>query len=109
METAKTITIKIYVGLREQYSDVVHNINDVQNYLQKYCDDVGYCFSVTETFFIYKNGNEPGVIITIINYPRFPKTRKELDDIAFYITTELKAILKQNRISIVFDDITYML
>lgn len=39
----------------------------------EYCDDVGLCVTVTATRFVYVNGGDPGYIIGLINYPRFPK------------------------------------
>lgn len=43
-----------------------------------YCDDVGFCVTVTETRYVYKGGFTFGVIIGLINYPRFPLTSDEL-------------------------------
>ena len=37
-------------------------------YYQKYCDEVGLCVTVTDTWFIYKDGNEPGLIIGFISF-----------------------------------------
>ncbi len=37
-----------------------------------YCDDVGLCVTVTETVYCYTGGESAGVIVGLINYPRFP-------------------------------------
>lgn len=37
-----------------------------------YCDEVGLCVTVTETTYCYTGGEEAGVIVGLINYPRFP-------------------------------------
>lgn len=37
-----------------------------------YCDEVGLCVTVTETVYCYTGGEEAGVIVGLINYPRFP-------------------------------------
>lgn len=37
-----------------------------------YCDDVGLCVTVTETRYVYTGGLTFGVIVGLINYPRFP-------------------------------------
>ncbi len=37
-----------------------------------YCDDIGLCVTVTETRFMYTGGMQFGVIVGLINYPRFP-------------------------------------
>lgn len=38
----------------------------------EYCNAVGLCVTVNETDYIYSGGDEPGVIIGLINYGRFP-------------------------------------
>lgn len=43
-----------------------------------YCDDNGFCVTVTETRYVYKGGFNFGVIIGLINYPRFPLNPDEL-------------------------------
>ena len=47
---------------------------------QRYCDQIGLCVTVTETEYVYTGGSEKGVVIGLINYPRFPKTEDELFD-----------------------------
>jgi len=39
---------------------------------REFCMRVGACVTVTPTAFIYTGGEENGVIIGFINYPRFP-------------------------------------
>jgi hypothetical protein len=39
---------------------------------RSYCDEVGLCVTVTETDYCYTGGQEAGVIVGLINYPRFP-------------------------------------
>lgn len=43
-----------------------------------YCDDVGLCVTVTETRFMYTGGMTFGVIVGLINYPRFPSSPAEI-------------------------------
>lgn len=43
-----------------------------------YCDDVGLCVTVTETRYMFTGGMEFGVIVGLINYPRFPATPKQI-------------------------------
>ena len=40
----------------------------------EYCDVVGLCVTVTETTYCYTGGEEAGVIVGLIHYPRFPST-----------------------------------
>mgnify|MGYP003637301114 CR=1 FL=1 len=44
------------------------------------CTKEGLCVTVTPTRYIYTGGEEEGVIIGLLNYPRFPCTQAELYD-----------------------------
>lgn len=70
MKTVETMTAKIYLGLREGYTDKVHRLRELRDFLQKQTDKGGLCVTVTQTTFLYKGGMEEGAIIGIINYPR---------------------------------------
>lgn len=109
MKSVETITAKIYLGLREGYSRKIHSLNELKNFLQRYVNKTGFCVTVTPTNFIYTEGREPGAIIGLINYPRFPKTKKELKQRAEEIAKLCKDKYKQNRISIEYQDRTIML
>lgn len=39
---------------------------------QSFCDAVGLCVTVTSTAYVYTDGEQMGVIVGLINYPRFP-------------------------------------
>jgi ferredoxin len=82
MKTVDTFYANIYVGMREEYSDKIHNIEDAYKICQDYCDTVGLCVTVTPTKYIYKNGEEDGIIIGLINYPRFPSTPFDIETTA---------------------------
>lgn len=43
-----------------------------QRILKKYCDEVGFCVTLTMVEYIYKEGTENGLQVGLINYPRFP-------------------------------------
>ncbi len=109
MKSVDTLTAKIYLGLREGYSDRIHNVKELKNFLQKYVDKIGFCVTITPTTFIYTDGRENGAIIGLINYPRFPKTKKELKQRAEEIAKLCKDKYKQNRVSIEYQDRTIML
>ena len=108
MKSVETITAKIYLGLREKYSKKIHTIEELKDLLQDYVDKTGFCVTVTPTNFIYTDGREPGAIIGLINYPRFPKTKNELKQRAEEIAKLCKQKYKQNRISIEYQDKTIM-
>jgi hypothetical protein len=65
-----------------------------------YCDIVGYCVTVTPTKYVYKNGQEDGVIIGLINYPRFPSTKEKIMDHAERLARILCDTLSQQSFSI---------
>ena len=67
---------------------------------QAYCDDVGLCVTVTATEYVYTNGSEPGVIVGLINYPRFPKYSHELLETAEALAMKLLKGLDQQSFSI---------
>lgn len=46
--------------------------NAAREICRAYCDEVGYCVTVTPTSYVYTGGEESGFIVGLINYPRFP-------------------------------------
>ena len=106
MKSVETITAKIYLGLREGYTNKLHTIDEVKNFMQDYTDKTSFCVTITPTTFVYKGGRENGAIIGLINYPRFPKTKKELKRRAEEIANLCKNKYKQKRVSIEYQDKT---
>lgn len=104
-----TTQISIFVGMRKHYTDIIHTDDEVKDICQKYCDTNGLCVTLTKTEFIYTNGNEPGYIVGLINYPRFPTTDIELVKHAATLALELKSKLEQLRVSIVTPQITFLI
>src|SRR3989344_401763 len=109
VKNVETITAKIYLGLREGYTDKVYSIDEVKDLLQDYVNEVGLCVTVSPTTFIYKDGREEGVIIGLINYPRFPTTKDKLKQTTEEIAKLCKERYKQTRVSIEYQDETVML
>ena len=109
MKRVSTFTANIYVGLRHGYSDTVSSIDEVRQWVQAYCNEVKCGVTLTPTEFIYVNGNEPGVIIGLINYPRFTEPTEFIESKAFDIAIGLMKLCHQERISIVFPTETVML
>jgi len=104
-----TFTATIYVGLRVHYTETIHSLAKVEQFLRNYCDTTGFCVTVTPTKYIYKNGEEPGAAIGIINYPRFPSSPVMLKERALFIAEKLLALLEQGKVSVVFPDETVRL
>ena len=96
-----TFSINIFLGLREGYTETIHSKQEVEYFIQKYVDVEKLCVTVTETKFIYVNGNEPGLIIGLINYPRFPSDFLTLKDRALDLGEKLRIFCNQERVSLV--------
>ena len=112
MPYVKSHNVQIWVGLRREYSDIIHTIEDVREICDEFIDDRGGdCITITPTEYRYLNGNEPGVIIGYINYPRFPKIepKDEIADRALQLAEMLRVGLGQIRVSVTTPDKTYML
>jgi hypothetical protein len=110
MKSNVTFTASIYIGTRHGYSDDKYSsIDDIRQWLQEFCNDVLLGVTLTATEFIYVGGNEPGVIVGLINYPRFPKPIKEIKENARAIAKGLMELCEQERVSIVFSDETIIL
>ena len=104
-----TFCATIYVGLVEGYGGRKHSQDEAEDMLREYCDDVGLCVTVTSTKYIYTGGSEDGLIIGLINYPRFPATADKIKDTATEIAQALIGRLGQKRITIVCSDETIMI
>ena len=71
-----------------------------------YCDEVGLCVTVTETHYCYTGGEEAGVIVGLINYPRFPSDPAAIWTRAEELAARLCAGLKQQSYTIQAPDRT---
>lgn len=105
----KSFNVQIWVGLRVGYTDEIHTIDDVRKICDKYVNDVKQCVTITPTEFRYVDGDEPGVIVGFINYPRFPKSPESITiralDLAGYLMDELD----QKRVTVTTPNKSYML
>lgn len=109
MKIEKTFTANIYVGLRRGYTGDVCSVHSVRVWLKNFCDSNKVGVTLTETEFLYVDGGEPGVIVGLIQYPRFPRPVEELKATALNIALGLMTLCQQERVSIVFSDETVML
>jgi hypothetical protein len=105
----ENFSAQIYVGLHARDTSELFSVIAAEQICQEYCDTDGFCVTVTPTRYIYKDGWEQGVIVGLINYPRFPSTKEELKKRCFELATELMLRLKQKRVTIDFKDETVML
>lgn len=109
MKEVRTFITNIYLGLKEDCDGEVKFIEEVYDVCQQYCNGYGLCVTVSPTRFIYTNGYEDGCCVGLINYPRFPSTNEKITDLAIGLAEILKQNFKQNRVSVVTSDKTYML
>ena len=115
MKTVPTFTATIYVGLK--YTDnrttddfnLIYDHELLRSVCQKYCDETGFCVTYTETDYIYTKGKEPGAIVGIINYPRFPSDAKTLRERAITLAKLLQKASNQYKVTIVMPNETVMI
>lgn len=67
---------------------------------QRHCDALGLCVTVERCVYVYTGGQEDGVRVGLINYPRFPKTPDELDEIATDLAGWLRIGLSQESFTV---------
>ena len=109
MKICDTHEVRIYCGLGIGYTGKSYDIILAKEICQKYCDEVGLGLTFTKTEFIYTDGGEDGVIIGLINYPRFPSKPEVILEHAMTIGKELLEKLNQKRLSIATPTRTFML
>ena len=109
MTSVPTFWARIYVGLVEGYDGEIFALRDVRTVCALYCDKVGLCVTMTAAEFIYTGGDEPGAIVELINYPRFPSHPEELRHKAMTLARLLKSRMAQHRVSVMFPDETVMI
>lgn len=92
MTKAETIRFDIFIA-----GDLAH----AKQACREYCFDVGLCVTVEPVDFIYTGGEESGVRVGLINYPRFPTTEEALRERAQQLAEMLMYHLFQHSYSIV--------
>jgi len=97
MSGTETYKINIYIGLREGYDGDTHSIEEAIDVCSKFVDELGLCVTVTPTNYVYSGGYEPGIIVGLINYPRYPKTKDVLNRYGVDLAEKLMKHFKQNR------------
>ena len=74
---------------------IAGDLNKARDICREYCMRVGLCVTVEPTEYIYTGGAEQGVRVGLINYPRFPKDKKEIEATAVDLMYELMYGLHQ--------------
>ena len=71
-----------------------------------YCDQTGFCVTITPTSYVYTGGQESGVIVGLINYPRFPSEPRAIWHRAEELASQLRDALGQESYAIQAPDKT---
>lgn len=87
-----TFTAKIYIA---------GPIEIAKQIIRRECLVEGLCVTIESTLYIYSGGEEQGYVVGLINYPRFPKTPKEILDRAEKLAILLLNETYQQSVSIV--------
>lgn len=100
MKRAETLSypVSIFVG---GDADMARQI------CRQFCDEEGLCVTVTPTTYVYTNGEETGVIVGLINYPRFPAEPRQIAQTAKMLALELMHKLEQQSVTIQTPDKTH--
>lgn len=74
---------------------------DATRICREFCMEIGYCVTVSDAEYIYTGGQESGVVIGLINYPRFPRPSMEIEAIATDLGRRLMEGLCQHSFCVV--------
>jgi hypothetical protein len=109
MRTVENYEVKIWIGLREGYTDTFFSEFDAVEIIKRWCNERKQCVSITPTRFVYVDGQEPGLVIGFINYPRFPMEKEEILNRALELGEALRKHFNQFRVSVTTPETTYLL
>jgi len=109
MKILKSYNVQIWVGLKDQYSDKIYSIEDVRKICDEWVNNIKDCVIITAIEFRYVDGDEVGVIVRYINYPRFPRTRKIIRNRALKLAGILMTELRQYKVTVTTPYKSYML
>lgn len=104
-----TYTASVFVGLRKRYSDKVKKPWMAMRICRRYCDKMGLGLTITPTSYLYTDGYEPGIIVGLINYPRFPSEQATIRAHAMEIAKLLLYGMDQARVTVISGNDTFML
>jgi hypothetical protein len=85
---------------------IAGDYQEAKSACQNYCDLVGLCVTVSKIHYIFTNGDEKGVAVGLINYPRFPSTPEEITARAIELGDLLRERLRQQSYSVQTPTIT---
>jgi hypothetical protein len=80
---------------------IAGDLEQAKQVCREYCFEVGLCVTVEPVTYIYTGGEEVGVRVGLINYPRFPAEIGEIKGKAEALAVRLMVRLCQHSYSIV--------
>ncbi|MHD0644285.1 hypothetical protein ACYPKM_01445 [Pseudomonas aeruginosa] len=75
--------------------------------IQHFCKEVPLCVTVQEEEFVYTGGREKGFVVELINYPRFPAEKDEINEKARKLAARLVATTAQDSCLIMTPEETF--
>lgn len=97
MKVIASHTIRIWIA---------GDYQDACRVARQFCSTEGACFALAPCDYIYSGGQEAGVCVTLIHYPRFPSTPEALMDKAQRLAIQLQHGLFQRGYTIEGPDFT---
>jgi hypothetical protein len=85
---------------------IAGDLEQAKQACREYCFAVGLCVTVEPVSYIYTGGEEAGVRVGLINYPRFPADAESLRKTARDLAGKLMERLCQHSYSIAGPDTT---
>lgn len=92
IKRANTVIVSIFIA---------GDLNQTKQVCREWCMSVGACVTVEPVDYIYTGGEEAGVRVGFINYPRFPATEAYIVERATALALLLMDRLCQQSFSIV--------
>lgn len=112
----ETFTARIYVGAYDTEKDLTRPVAEIKEACQFFVQDQGLCVNVQKNWYGYgdgegEGGNEPGAVVELIHYPRFPRSQPEesITVQALNLAEILMDRMNQKRVSVVTSSDTYTL
>jgi hypothetical protein len=93
MRAAETSSYPVQIWLAGDHAKAIE-------LCRAYCDETGFCVTVTPTTYVYTGGQDAGVCIGLINYGRFPSEPAAIFARAKELAKRLIAGLRQESASI---------
>ena len=102
MKRVEVATYPVSIFIATGFARIEH----VQKFCREHCDEHGLCVTITPTQYCYTGGEEAGVIVGLINYPRFPSSPVAIWQRAEQLGAVLREQLKQESYTIQAPDKT---